>query len=90
MNKKAIKWGLVIPGGWFVILIGAAIFLPPHSTRFALRTVPLLALTYEFVVNYTSHVSQEWVRDHLKLPMPFWSRERGTVQSKRVTVIVTP
>jgi len=44
MNKKAIKWGLVIPGGWFVILIGAAIFLPPHSTRFALRTVPLLAL----------------------------------------------
>ncbi|MGD0163630.1 MAG: hypothetical protein ABSB39_14270 [Candidatus Sulfotelmatobacter sp.] len=44
MNKKAIKWGLVIPGGWFVILIAAAIFLPPHSTRFALTTVPLLAL----------------------------------------------
>ena len=45
---------------------------------------------YEFVVNYTSHVSEEWVRDHLKLPTPFWSRERGTVQSKRVTIIVTP
>ena len=46
--------------------------------------------TYQFVVNYTSHVSDEWVRDHLKLPMLFWSRERGTVQSQRVTVVVRP
>lgn len=46
--------------------------------------------TYQFVVNYTSHVSEEWARDRLKLPLPFWSRERGTVQSKRVTIIVTP
>jgi hypothetical protein len=46
--------------------------------------------TYRFVVNYTSQVSEEWARDYLKLPMPFWSRERGTVQSKRVTIVVTP
>jgi hypothetical protein len=46
--------------------------------------------TYEFVVNYTSHVSEEWVRDHLKFPLPFWSRGRGTVQSNRVRIVITP
>jgi hypothetical protein len=28
MNLQSIKWGVVIPCGWFVILISAAIFLP--------------------------------------------------------------
>jgi general secretion pathway protein G len=42
---RSIRWGLAILGGWFVILGGAAIFVPSaQSTRFALRIVPLLAL----------------------------------------------
>jgi len=36
MNLKSIKWGVVIPSGWFVILVSAAIFLPsPEAIRFA-------------------------------------------------------
>lgn len=44
INLKPIKWGLVIPGGWLVILVGAAIILPPGSRPFALKTVPFLVL----------------------------------------------
>ena len=51
MNIKSIKWGLAIPCGWFVILVGAAIFLPSADSRgFALRTVPLLLLIIVWLI----------------------------------------
>ena len=46
--------------------------------------------TYESEVDYTSHLSEDWAQDHMKLPMPFWSRERGTIESDHVTIVVTP
>lgn len=47
---------------------------------------------YDFEVNYTSEISEEFARKMLQLPpkMPFWSRERGTVSSPRVRVRITP
>jgi general secretion pathway protein G len=43
MNLKSIKWGLVIPCGWFVILVSAAIFLPsPEAMRLAPQILVLL------------------------------------------------
>jgi len=51
MNINSIRWGLAIPCGWFVILVGAAIFLPSaDSRRFALSTVPLLALIIVWLI----------------------------------------
>ena len=43
MNLKSIKWGVVIPCGWFVILISAAILLPsPEAIRFAPEVLALV------------------------------------------------
>lgn len=44
INFRSIKWAIVIPGGWLVIVAGVAILLPPESRRFALGTVSMLAL----------------------------------------------
>jgi hypothetical protein len=45
---------------------------------------------YEFVVEYTSYLSDQYARDVMKMPaLPFWSRERGTVTSNRVKLRVT-
>jgi hypothetical protein len=46
--------------------------------------------TYEFVVQYTSTASQEWVGKYLKLPdVPLWSRERGTIASAPIKLAIT-
>lgn len=46
--------------------------------------------TYDFFVEYTSFVSEEWVRQYLKLPpLPLWSRERGTIVSNKVRIDIT-
>lgn len=42
LKVKSVKWGLVIPCGWFVMLIGAAIILPP--TNSSLIAIPILVL----------------------------------------------
>jgi hypothetical protein len=45
---------------------------------------------YEFVVEYTSYLSEQYTKEVMKMPNgPFWSRERGTVTSNRVKVRVT-
>lgn len=46
--------------------------------------------TYKFAVKYTSIVTEEWAREHLKLPdLPLWSRERGTVSSAEIPIVIT-
>jgi len=45
---------------------------------------------YEFIVEYTSYLSDHYARDVMKMPaLPFWSRERGTVTSNRIKLRVT-
>jgi general secretion pathway protein G len=68
INLKPIKWGLVIPGGWLVILVGAAIILPPNSRRFALETVPLLALTAAWLPLTLVALGVYFYRAWLRLP----------------------
>jgi hypothetical protein len=44
---------------------------------------------YEFVVEYTSYLSEHYAREVMKMPnVPFWSRERGIVTSNRIRVRV--
>jgi hypothetical protein len=46
--------------------------------------------TYDFFVEYTSIVAEEWVRKNVKLPPhPVWSRERGTIVSNKLRIDVT-
>ena len=45
MRLKRIKWGPVLSCGWLVILISAAILLPPtHSEIISAMAIPMLAL----------------------------------------------
>jgi hypothetical protein len=45
---------------------------------------------YDIFVEYTSTVSEEWVRKYVRLPhLPLWSRERGTIVSNKVRIEVT-
>lgn len=45
---------------------------------------------YEFVVEYTSYLSEHYAREVMRMPnLPFWSRERGTVISNRIKLRVT-
>jgi hypothetical protein len=45
---------------------------------------------YEFVVEYTSYLSEQYAREVMKMPdAPFWSRERGPVLSNRFKITVT-
>jgi hypothetical protein len=45
---------------------------------------------YELVLEYTSYLSAKYARKALRLQnLPFWSRERGTTMSNRITVVVT-
>ncbi len=45
--------------------------------------------TYEFVVEYTSYLSEKFARKAMKMPdAPFWSRERGSTLSNRIRVTV--
>lgn len=46
---------------------------------------------YEFVVEYTSYLSEDYARKVLRMPpdVPFWSRERGTVASNRIKIRIT-
>jgi hypothetical protein len=46
--------------------------------------------TYNFFVDYTSFVSEEWVHKYVKLPpRPVWSRERGTITSNKLKIGIT-
>jgi len=47
---------------------------------------------YDFEVEYTSEISEDWARKVLQLPpdVPFWSRKRGTISSPRVRVRIKP
>jgi hypothetical protein len=46
--------------------------------------------SYDFSVDYTSFVSEHWVRKNVKLQTSrLWSRERGTVASNKVRIEVT-
>jgi hypothetical protein len=45
--------------------------------------------SYELVVDYSSHLSEQWIRTNVTIPdVPIWSREMGTVESNRITVII--
>jgi hypothetical protein len=45
---------------------------------------------YEFLVEYTSYLSDEFAREAMKMPgFPFWSRERGTMSSNRIKLHIT-
>jgi hypothetical protein len=45
---------------------------------------------YEFVVKYTSYLSESYAREVMKMPNePFWSRERWSVLSNRIKLRVT-
>lgn len=46
---------------------------------------------YEFVVEYTSYLSEGFARDVMKMPaaVPFWSRERGATTSNRIKINIT-
>jgi general secretion pathway protein G len=68
INPKSIKWGLLIPGGWLVILVGAAVILPPDSRRFALTTVPMLVLVAAWLVLTVIGIGVYFYRAWLRLP----------------------
>jgi hypothetical protein len=45
---------------------------------------------YEFVVEYSSYLSEHYAREAMKMPsVPFWSRERGTTTSNRIKLRIT-
>jgi len=45
---------------------------------------------YELVVEYTSYLSEQYVREAMKMPdATFWSRERGPVLSNRIKLTIT-
>jgi hypothetical protein len=45
LKLKRIRWGLVLVCGWLVILISAAILLPPTNTKIiSVMAIPILAL----------------------------------------------
>jgi hypothetical protein len=44
---------------------------------------------YEFVVKYTSYLSESFAREVMNMPNePFWSRERGGIESNRIKLHV--
>jgi hypothetical protein len=46
--------------------------------------------TYDFLVEYTNIVSEEWAHENVKLPpLSLWSRERGTIVSDKVKIDIT-
>jgi hypothetical protein len=45
---------------------------------------------YEFVVEYSSYLSEDFARKLMNMPsLPFWSRERGSVTSNRIKLRIT-
>jgi general secretion pathway protein G len=68
ISLKTIKWGIVVPGGWLVILVGAAIILPLDSRPFALKTVPLLALVVAWLLLTVSALGVYFYRAWRRLP----------------------
>lgn len=62
---RSIKWAILIPGGWLVIIAGTAILIPPDSRRFALTTVPMLALIVAWLLPLVVYFYRGWLR----LPM---------------------
>jgi hypothetical protein len=45
---------------------------------------------YELFVKYTGYLSEGYAREVMKMPDdPFWSRERGAIQSNKIKLHVT-
>jgi len=65
---RRIKWGLVVPGGWFLILVGAAVILPPDSRSSARKTVPFLVLTVTWLLLTVAVLGGYFYRAWLRLP----------------------
>jgi general secretion pathway protein G len=66
-NIKSIRWGLAIPGGWFVIFISGAIFLPSAD---AIRFAPeVLALIIVWLVLTAVALSFYFYRAWRRLPL---------------------
>lgn len=77
------------PQPYDFVLLEPGEFLGTH-TRGAAKEFVNIPGEYEFVVEYTSYLSEHYAREVMKMPNePFWSRERGTVTSNRVKVRVT-
>jgi general secretion pathway protein G len=67
MRIRSIRWGLVLCCGWFLILVAAAIILPPiDSRRVSGNAVPILALTAVWllltVVTLSAYFYRAWKR----------------------------
>ncbi len=78
------------PKSYDFIVLGPGEFVGTHMGAAAKEFVNAPG-EYEFVVEYTSYLSEDYAREAMKMPdMPFWSRERGTVTSNRIKLRVTP
>jgi fatty-acid desaturase len=45
MKLKQIRWGLILVCGWLVILVSAAILMPPTNSKIvSVMAIPILAL----------------------------------------------
>jgi general secretion pathway protein G len=67
MKIRSIRWGLVLCCGWFLILVGAAIILPPLDSRtISGSAVPILAITAVWLlltlVVLAAYFHQAWKR----------------------------
>jgi hypothetical protein len=77
------------PQPYDFVLLEPRQFLGTH-VRGAAKEFVNIPGEYEFVVEYTSYLSEHYAREVMKMPNePFWSRERGTVTSNRIKVRVT-
>jgi len=67
MKITSIRWGLVLCCGWFLILVSAAIILPPIDSRAVSGSaVPILAITAVWLlltlVVLASYFHRAWKR----------------------------
>jgi len=78
------------PQPYDFVLLGSGDFLGTHVSDAATRFVNEPG-EYEFVVEYTSYLSEDYAKRVLKLPpdVPFWSRERGTITSNRLKLHIS-
>jgi hypothetical protein len=78
------------PKPYDFIVLGPGEFVGTHMEAAAKEFVNAPG-EYEFVVEYTSYLSEDYAREVMKMPdMPFWSRARGTLTSNRIKLRVTP
>jgi hypothetical protein len=78
------------PQAYDFILLGPGDFLGMHMGGPATEFVNKPG-EYEFVVEYSSYLSEDFAREVMKMPaqVPFWSRERGATRSNRIKINIT-